>query len=177
MSDDAHKAFEKALKRITQPDKRERDRFDEKKFMDAEWQRLADFYGVTVEELQSPEFDERMDREREELAKREAAVDKRESSMVWRSICNAGIISAIAAGCAWRLVSSRAWWHAVVAGIIYGFIFTIAEEEEVKSIKREDYLRDAEKYWKHVKSALFGFQMKLAFFSVAVFLFVWLTSR
>ena len=177
MSDEEHKALKRAIKRIGRPDKQSRDPFDEKKFMDAEWQRLADFYGVTVEELQSPEFDNRMDREREEQAKRAETIDKRENSEVWRSIRNGGIIAGIAAGCVWRLLSSRAWWHAVVIGVIVAFIFAVAEEEAIKSVKRDNYLRDVEKYWEQVNNTLVNFQVTFAAGSVVVFLFVWLALR
>ena len=177
MSDDAHKAFERALKRITQPDKRERDRFDEKEFMDAEWQRLADDFGVSVEELQSPEFEERLRRGQEEKDKKDAAINKRESSEVWRSIRNGGIIAGIATGCTWRLMSSRARWHAIVAGAIFAFIFIAAQEEAIKSVRRDDYLRDVEQYWERVNSRLVNFQITFAALSAVIFMFIWLASR
>lgn len=177
MSNGAREAFSRALKRITKPDEQEQDVFDEKKFMDAEWQRLADDFGVSVEELQSPEFEERLRREQEEKDKKDAAINKRESSEEWRSIRNGGIVAGIVAGCAWRLMSSRAWWHAIVVGAIFAFIFVAAQEEAIKSVRRDDYLRDVKQHWERVNSRLVNFQITFAVLSAVIFMFIWLASR
>lgn len=176
MSDGAREAFSRALKRITKPDEQEQDVFDEKKFMDAEWQRLADDFGVSVEELRSPEFEKRMDRERDERAKKEVAIDKRGNSKVWSSIRNGGIIAGIVAGCVWRLASSRAWWSAIIAGAIFAFIFIAAQEEEIKSVERKDYLRNTEGYWKQVNSTLGRFQMNFIIWTIVIFMFIWIAN-
>ena len=46
MSDKEHRALLDAIRRIRQSDNHERVESDDKNFMDAEWQRLADFYGA-----------------------------------------------------------------------------------------------------------------------------------
>lgn len=147
------------------------------KFMEEQWARLAAMYGVSVEEVKSKEFDERIEKAFEEKRRRDDAVDKCNRADVWCSIRNGGIVAGIVAGCVWRLMSSRAWWWSIIAGIIFAAVFISAEEEEIKSVKRKNYLDDISQYWEQVNDTLFRFQMNFAFWLVVIFMFLWLATR
>ena len=149
--------------------------FEKDKFMEEQWARLAAMYGVSVEEVKSKEFDERLDREFEERRKNDEAIDKQASAEIWRSIRNGGIVAGIVAGCIWRLISPRAWWWAIVAGIIFAVIFIAGEEEEIKSVKRKNY--PLKQYWEQTNATLARFQINFAVCTTVVLLFIWFATR
>ena len=76
MGEKEHKALQVVIEKNARPNVASSGDFDEKKFMDAEWQRLADFYDVTVEELQSPQFEAKQHAEEEQRRKAQEAERK-----------------------------------------------------------------------------------------------------
>ena len=145
--------------------------FDEEKFMEKQWAKLAAMYGVSVEEVKSKVFDERLDRELEEQRRKDAAIDKRENAEMWRGIYIGGIVAGVAAALGWFILSSHRWWF-LIPGIIIAFLFMSFEEETTKLVKREDYPNDIEKYWKRVQSVLTHCQIMSAVIVFVVMLFL-----
>ena len=132
--------------------------FNKDKFMEEQWARLAAMYGVSVEEVKSKEFDERLKQEFEEQRKKDAAIDRRESSEVWRiiqvwAVC-AGIVSALG----WFIISPNKWWFPI-PGFVIAMGFMSIQEVSFSHIKRQDYPNDSQKYWDRVKSALVNCQI------------------
>ena len=124
-------------------------KFDKDKFMEEQWARLAAWHGVSVEEVKSKEFDERLEKEFEELRNREAAIDKRGNAEMWRVIRNGGIFAGMVAALGWFSLSPHKWWFPI-PGFIVAALFMSFEEESAKLVKREDYTNNIEKYWTQV---------------------------
>lgn len=152
--------------------------FDRDKFMEEQWARLAAMYGVSVEEVKSKEFDERLERELEEQRNREATIDKRENAEIWREIRNGGIFAGIVAAFGWIALSPHRWWFPI-SSVIVAFFFISLEEEAIKQVKRKDYPNAVERYWKQVHDALMHFHLMAGaiVFTVLVFLLFALGNR
>ena len=149
--------------------------FDKDKFMEEQWAKLAAMYGVSVEEVKSKEFDERLNRELEEQRRKDALIDKRENAEMWSSIYIGGIVAGVAAALIWLASSSHRWWFPI-PGVITSFLFMSLEQESTKLVKREDYENDTEKYWERVQSVLINFQLTSACVTLAVILFIHLST-
>ena len=146
-------------------------KFDEEKFMEEQWAKLAAMYGVSVEEVKSKEFDERLDREFEEQRRKDVAIDKRENTEMWRSIYIGGMVAGVVAALGWLTLSSHKWWF-LIPGIIIAFLFMSLEEESTKLVKREDFQHDTGKYWERVQSVLTHFQVMSVVITLVVMLFL-----
>ena len=133
-------------------------KFDKDKFMEEEWAKLAAMCGVSVEEVKSKEFGERLDRELEEQREKDAAINRRESAEVWRSIQIWGICAGIMSALGWFVISPNKWWFPI-PGFVIAMGFMSIQEESFSHIKSEDYPNDTQKYWDRVKSALVNCQI------------------
>ena len=132
--------------------------FNKDKFMEEQWARLAAMYGVSVEEVKSKEFDERLEQEFEEQREKDAAINRRENAEVWRSIQIWGICAGIMSALGWFVISPNKWWFPI-PGFVIAMGFMSIQEESIRQIKREDYPNDVQKYWNRVQSALVNCQI------------------
>lgn len=146
--------------------------FDKNKFMEEQWAKLAAMYGVSVEEVKSKEFDEKIEREEQERIAKEMRLDKEERKYLNRSILIGGIVASIAAFLLWALISHRPIWSAIIAALVAFFIYVDVRYKTVESIKREDYYDDAEGYWNAVKKADFDLNMTMVGTSMFVLCFI-----
>lgn len=140
--------------------------FDKEEFMEEQWAKLAAMYGVSVEEVKSKEFDERLNREFEEQRRKDNAIDERENVKMWRGIYIGGIVAGVVVALGWLALSPHRWWF-LIPGIITTFLFMSLEEESTKLVKREDYQHNSEKYWERVQSMLTHCQV-MSFLTVLV---------
>ncbi len=152
------------------------DTFDKEKFMEKEWARLAAYYGVSVEEVKSKEFDELLERQDEARRTEEEKLNLAETHELRKDI-NIGTAAAAILGFVVLLVlRPNKFWICLLAGVVSALVYIFAAWSAVESVKKSNYDKPDE-YWKNVRNALGVFNQAVIVTIFASIMFAVVVAR